>query len=338
MPAPDPATPRSDDAPARRGLWRGLLARLTWTGWVKLASLAVAAAGLAVIVRVLPVGRIVESAAAWIDALGPWAPVGMVAAYTLATLMLLPASLLTLLAGAIFGLWWGTVLISIGEVLSAAAAFLLARYAARDAVKKRIRAYPSFAAIDAAIAEGGATLVALVRLSLFVPFGVGNYVLGLTGVRFWPYLLATWLAMLPGTFLFAYVGHLGRRSLAAPAGGEGGRGAGEWALLVLGLAATIAVSVFITRRATRALRERARLDRRRGERDGPEPPPTPQPLGALAAACCALAVAGIAAWAHVRRDALVELFPSAPEERAPANGAGDADTPPDGPQRPGDER
>lgn len=108
-----------------------------------------------------------------------------------------------------------------------------------------------FAAIDQAIAEGGWKIVALLRLSPAIPFNLQNYLYGLTPVAFWPYVLASWIAMLPGTFMYVYLGHLAGSAIA----GDRQRSPLQWALLVVGLLATVAVTVYVTRLAKRKLNE-----------------------------------------------------------------------------------
>jgi uncharacterized membrane protein YdjX (TVP38/TMEM64 family) len=90
--------------------------------------------------------------------------------------------------------------------------------------------------------------VALLRLSPLVPFSLSNYLYGLTSVRFWPYVATSWVAMLPATVLYVYLGAAGRTI-----GAGGKRSPWEWALLAVGLAATAAVSVLLTRVAKREL-------------------------------------------------------------------------------------
>jgi uncharacterized membrane protein YdjX (TVP38/TMEM64 family) len=132
---------------------------------------------------------------------------------------------------------------------AAGLAFLVARHAARGAVEERARKDARFTAIDKAIGERGWKIVALLRLSPAVPFSLSNYFYGLTAIRFWPYLLTSALAMLPGTLLYVYLGAAGK---AAARGG--GRTTLENVYLALGLAATIAVTIYLTKVARKELR------------------------------------------------------------------------------------
>lgn len=221
-----------------------------WRLLVRILVVAVAIVLLLLAGRYL--GGYVPRFAAWVDGLGVWGPVVFVVGYAAATVAFIPGSLLTLAAGAVFGLARGTAFVLVGATLGASAAFLVGRYVARRAVERRLAGRPRFRAIDRAVGREGLKIVTLLRLSPVFPFNLLNYALGLTGVRFRDYLLAC-LAMLPGTFLYVYYGKaLG--SLAAVAGGaEVERGAGYWLVLGAGLVATVVVTLLITRIARRTL-------------------------------------------------------------------------------------
>jgi len=191
---------------------------------------------------------------AWVDGLGPWGPIAFAAGYVLATVAFVPGSLLTLAAGALFGLLRGTVLVFVAATLGASLAFLIARYAAREAIERRLADNERFAAIDRAIGAQGRRIVFLLRLSPLFPFNLLNYALGLTRVRFPDYLVAS-AGMLPGTLLYVYYGKVAGDVARLAGGTTAPRGAGYYAVLGLGLAATVAVTTLVTRTARRALRE-----------------------------------------------------------------------------------
>ena len=248
MAEPDPiasdpaaATPAASDAPRRRGV-----------GWLKL--LLVAAAVIALVFAGRQLGGVVAEAARRIQGLGAWAPLAFVAAYALAAIALIPGSVLTLAGGAIFGLLRGTLYVFAGATLGACSAFLVARYLARGAVERRLAAYPRFAAVDRAVAREGRKIVFLLRLSPVFPFSLLNYALGLTRVRFADFAVAS-LGMLPGTVLYVYYGKVLGDVARVAAGAGTPRGAGYWTVLTLGLLATVAVTVVVTRTAKRALEE-----------------------------------------------------------------------------------
>lgn len=223
---------------------------------IKGCSVTLIAVSLVLMLRRLPVGPAIDKLEVWIAGLGVWGALVFGLLYVIASLLLVPGSTLTLAAGAIFGLALGTLVVSLASTTAAGLAFLIARYFARQRIARQIRHYPRFDAIDRAVREGGWKIVALMRLSPAVPFTLQNYLYGLTGIRFWPYLLTSWLAMLPGTFLYIYLGQIGRAGIEA-ASSERSRSPVEWAMLGIGLLATVTATVYITRLARQALRQRA---------------------------------------------------------------------------------
>lgn len=184
----------------------------------------------------------------WVGQLGPWGAIIFIAIYVVATVLFIPGSVLTLGAGAVFGVMWGSVYVSIGSTLGATAAFLVGRYLARDTIARRIEGNERFAAIDKAVASEGWKIVGLTRLSPVFPFTLLNYAFGLTRVKLGHYVLASWIGMMPGTVMYVYLG-----SLAKAATGERMRTTGEWVLYGVGLLATVVVTVFVTRIAKQAL-------------------------------------------------------------------------------------
>jgi uncharacterized membrane protein YdjX (TVP38/TMEM64 family) len=219
--------------------------------WIILAVIVLA---LFVATRVLPVGEWLRGFQSWVAGKGIWGGVIYGLAYTVAVLLFVPGSVLTIGAGLVFGLLWGTVIVSVASTAAAALAFLIARYLARDRVEALAKRNEKFRAIDQAIRDKGWRVVALLRLSPLVPFSVSNYLYGLTPVSFGPYVLASWIAMLPATVLYVWIGAAGKA--AADAGGGQGKSPMEWALLGAGLVATAVVTVMITRTARRQLAQR----------------------------------------------------------------------------------
>jgi uncharacterized membrane protein YdjX (TVP38/TMEM64 family) len=223
--------------------------------WVLIAAAAV---GLVMLRSYLPLGIWLEQFNIWVVDLGPKGMVAFLAVYVVAAVLFLPASLLTIAAGYLFGLFYGTILVSIGSTSGAAAAFLISRYFARDWVAAKAAGDPRFKAIDKAIGGQGWKIVGLLRLSPAVPYNLSNYLYGLTSVRFVPYVLASWLGMLPGTLMYVYLGKAGRAGVDAAAGTVE-RTWQQDAFLGVGLVATIVVTILVTRIAKNALSS-AQLD------------------------------------------------------------------------------
>lgn len=196
-------------------------------------------------------------ALAWIDGLGAIAPLAFIAFYIVITVAFVPASVITLGAGVVFGVVKGSALVFVGAMLGAMAAFLVGRYGARDWVASKIATSPRFQAIDNAIAKDGRKIIFLLRLSPVFPFNLLNYSLGLSQISLKDYIIGS-VGMLPGTIMYVYLGSL-VGNLATLGAGDGSQPAEaatiQWTIRILGLVATVAVTLYVTRIARRALNE-----------------------------------------------------------------------------------
>lgn len=170
---------------------------------------------------------------AWLDALGPWAPIGYVVLYALAAVAFVPGVIFALAGGALFGPLWGSLWNLLGATLGATLAFLVARYIARDWVERKAGGLLK-RLIDGVDAEGW-RFVAFVRLVPLFPFNLSNYVLGLTRIPLHHYVIATLLCMAPGTAAYTWLGHAGRGALTGEADPV------RYGLLALGLLTAVAV-------------------------------------------------------------------------------------------------
>lgn len=231
--------PAEADAPGRGGPVRWLLG-------------ALAIAAVAVLGR--EAGSYVPVFAEYVDSLGIWGPIVFIVGYAAAVVAFVPGSLLTLAAGAIFGIAAGTAYVFVAASLGATAAFLISRFVARGWAERKLAGNVRFRAIDDAVAAQGGRIVFLLRLSPVVPFGLLNYALGLTKVGVRDYVLAC-VGMIPGTLLYVYSGKVAGDVAALAGGAAVERGTGYYAVLVAGLLATLVVTVLVTRIARRALRE-----------------------------------------------------------------------------------
>jgi uncharacterized membrane protein YdjX (TVP38/TMEM64 family) len=279
---------------------------------IQVISFAAIALCLFSIARLLPVGEIIEGLSSWVQGSGVWGPVVYGLIYVAAVVALVPGAALTIAAGALFGLVVGTIIVSLASTTGTALAFLIARYLARDSIARWVRRYPKFQAIDQAIGAGGWKIVAMLRLSPAVPFNLQNYLYGLTKIRFWPCVLTSWVTMLPGTLMYVSLGVVGRAGLEAASGGRA-RTPAEWALIVVGLIATIAVTVYVTRLARRAMRAHAGIaangdeSRHPGVKDHATPT-AGWPWGATIAALLALVAGSGAVYVQMRPDTLHGLL------------------------------
>jgi uncharacterized membrane protein YdjX (TVP38/TMEM64 family) len=191
----------------------------------------------------------------WIRGLGAWGPILFILIYIVACVLFVPGSLLTLGGGFLFGLKLGFICVSVGATLGAVCAFLVGRHFARGWVAGKVERNEKFKAVDDAVAREGWKIVLLTRLSPVFPFNLMNYAFGITRVSLRGYFLASWIGMMPGALLYVYLGSLAG-SLTALNGARHDRTPAEWALYAIGLAATIAVTIFVTRIAKKALAER----------------------------------------------------------------------------------
>lgn len=198
----------------------------------------------------------ISDALAWIEGLGS-AGMGVYAGlYVLACVFFIPGSLLTLGAGAIYGVVTGSILVSISSTLGATAAFLVGRYVARGWIAKKIEGNARFSAIDDAVADEGWKMVGLTRLSPVFSFNLLNYAYGLTRVSLREYVLASWIGMMPGTVMYVYLGSLAGDLASLGAETEHAKTPGEWAMYGVWLVATILVTVYVTKIARKALAAR----------------------------------------------------------------------------------
>lgn len=201
--------------------------------------------------------QILISFVEWIDSLGPVAPIIFVLAYIGITVAFLPASIVTLGAGFVFGVVQGSILVFVGAMLGATAAFLVGRFVARDWIAKKVEGKKFFNALDDAIGEEGLKLVFLIRLSPAFPFNLLNYALGLTKVSIKDYVLGT-TGIIPGTIMYVYLGSL--VSDAAMLGAEGGAKSQQeiiigWVIRILIFVTIAAISLYIAKIAKKALNE-----------------------------------------------------------------------------------
>jgi uncharacterized membrane protein YdjX (TVP38/TMEM64 family) len=222
--------------------------------WTLTAGLALVLAGL-VATRLGDVRGWLIASVETIAGLGYWGLVLFVGLYAAATVLLLPAVVLTLGGGAVFGVVRGALAVWVGAMLGATAAFLIGRYLARQWVERRLAGRGGVRAIDEAIAREGWKIVLLTRLSPAFPFVLLNYAFGLTRVSLRAYAAASAAGMVPGIAMYVYLGSLAG-SLAAAVAGVGTQTPAQWAFFGIGLLATIAVTVYVTRLARAALARR----------------------------------------------------------------------------------
>lgn len=211
----------------------------------RLLFLAICAlAAVIVLSRYVPVRDLIDIFRSWIQDLGFLGLLAFVLIYLLITVLMVPVTGMTLAAGVAYGAW-GFPLIIACATLSSAAAFLLGRHVAYQRVALLANDNAKFRVLKNAVNEEGWRVVALLRLSPVLPFGLQNYLLSVTDIKLGPYMLATALSLMPVSALYVYIGSLGQTF--------GEDSLIKWVLLGLGLIATGIMVWLVSKRAQAVL-------------------------------------------------------------------------------------
>jgi phospholipase D1/2 len=187
-----------------------------------------------------------DSIAEWFMQWAEHGPLVFAVAYFVATLLPLPTTPFTLAAGALFGFGPGLAVVAAAQLAGSTAAFLLGRHGLCGPMHRRLERHPRANAARKALIDEGWKGVALFQLSPVLPFGLQNYLLGASHVGLRPFVVGTALAMLPLAALFVFAGAQGRQALADA-------GPGRWALVAIGIIATVLLMGRIAKRAARRL-------------------------------------------------------------------------------------
>jgi uncharacterized membrane protein YdjX (TVP38/TMEM64 family) len=213
---------------------------------------AAAVAGAVLAVWLIHKTGVLERILQTIEAAGWWGPFIFIAVYALACVFFVPFGIFTFSGGMFFGFWKGAVLSVLGNGLGSVAAFLIGRYLARRWVERAFAGNFFFKNFSAALERKGWKIVLLARLSPVFPFSVGNYAFGTTRIPAWQYAAASMIGTIPSAMLCVYLGAVtGHLSLSHARAWSGTPG--DWALLILGLIATVALFFFIRRMAGKAM-------------------------------------------------------------------------------------
>ncbi|MCM0590754.1 MAG: TVP38/TMEM64 family protein [Gloeotrichia echinulata DVL01] len=224
---------------------------------LKFALLSCLLATLIIVTKHFNVQEFLQTSIIWINSLGALGPIAFIVVYNLATLLFIPGSILTLKGGCLFGLFWGSIYVLIAAIIGATLAFLIGRYLSRDWVSQQIEKHPKFKALDLAVATEGWKIVLLTRLSPLFPFNLLNYAFGVTQVSLRDYILGS-IGIVPGTVMYVYIGSLaGNLAMInihhQPSNPQSQ--IAEWVLQIVGLIATVAVTVYVTKIAQKALKQ-----------------------------------------------------------------------------------
>lgn len=200
---------------------------------------------------------------AWITDLRPWSVLAFVGLFVLLSSVLLPDTVLAIIAGGLFGLAWGVVAVVAGGVLAAALQFMLSQHLLRVRIQRALGRSRSLAAIQRAVRANELPLEVLLRLTPLNPATI-SYLLGAAGVRFGGFLLAS-LAIVPSLALEVYFGYAGKH-VARMAGRDTHavylHDLAVIAVLALGIVVMILVSRMAHRAILQAVAETDRADDR----------------------------------------------------------------------------
>lgn len=218
------------------------------------AALPYLTVGLLLIVAIVVAGREIEhhinSIESWITKLGPWGVFAFVGLFVLATSFLLPDTVLCIIAGALFGMFWGVAAVLAGSVLAGAMQFALSHKLLRARIQRTLASRPSLAAIQRAVSRDEFRLQVLLRLTPLNPATI-IYLLGAAGVRSSEFMIA-FLALTPNLVIEVYFGHVGKH--AARLAGSDARTAHLHDLVIIGgFVVCVAVMVLVSRMARKAV-------------------------------------------------------------------------------------
>jgi uncharacterized membrane protein YdjX (TVP38/TMEM64 family) len=225
---------------------------------VKIAIAAIAAAGLVVAAAHFPVISILRGFCDHVGQMGLAGVLCFALLLAVGSVCMLPASPFIIAASAVFGFGLGLAAGLSGVALGASLGFFLSRWLLRKDISAQLRKHPTFESIDIAIEREGWKIIILLRLCP-IPFGLANYLYGLTGIPYQAYLLTTLAGSLPSTLLFCHLGSAGKAGLEAVASGQSGHHAGQIVFLGISVAATIAVILFLPRFAKKAIAKHAKV-------------------------------------------------------------------------------
>jgi len=211
--------------------------------WIKWVVYLAILAGVIVLYKSLPIDTWVTNFRVWVQDQGPLGWFICIATYAIAAFLLIPGSILTLTMGLAYGLW-GFIIVVVGASIGAGMSFLASRYLLSDYIHNKFGDKPIFRALNEAIKEEGWKVVGLMRFSPAVPFSLQNWLFGVTKVGFVPYILSTFFGIMPGSLLYVWIGSIGG---TAASGAD--TSVAKYALLIVGIIATLLVTIIIGKKA-----------------------------------------------------------------------------------------
>ena len=181
--------------------------------YIQLGGLVLAAIVISIICRVFPVVDWLAEIQQHVMHLGAWSAVCYPLLYASCNVLLLPGGVLSIGGGFFFGLWWGFLIVLVGNVGGAAISFLISRSIGRRWLHRRLLRNPRLQALEPAVRREGWKIILLSQLHPLFPTSLLNYLYGLTPIRFRTCMLWVAIGQAPGVFLYVYLGTLGQLGL-----------------------------------------------------------------------------------------------------------------------------
>lgn len=228
--------------------------------YLQLALFAIAIGLLLVLSRFFPLVDLVDAAQHRVMHWGAWSAVCYPLLFAFCNILLLPGGSLSVGSGFFFGLWWGFLIVLVGNTIAAAIAFALSRWVGRRWLSGKLSQSSTLRVLEPAVKREGWKIIFLSQLHPLFPTSLLNYVYGLTRIRFRTYMLWTSIGRAPGLFLYVYLGTLGQFGLNLARGRSHPRVVEYW---IWGGAflATALLFILLTRIALRAIQGSQELSR-----------------------------------------------------------------------------
>ena len=160
--------------------------------------------------RFLPVMEVITALQRRVLSWGAWSAICYPLLFAICNLLLLPGGILCVGSGFFFGLWWGFLIVLVGNIIAATVAFGVARSIGQERFRSRISRNSKLAVLLPAVEREGWKIVLLSQLHPLFPTSLVTYLYGLSRIRFRTYLLWVTIGRIPGLFLYVYLGTLGQ--------------------------------------------------------------------------------------------------------------------------------
>jgi uncharacterized membrane protein YdjX (TVP38/TMEM64 family) len=222
--------------------------------WFQLAGLVLAGIFVTWLAHHFDLLRLIERLQGQVGQMELWGAVCYPFLLAGCNLLLLPGGVIAVGSGLFFGLWWGALLVWLGNIIGAAAAFQISRRLGRQWVERKLMRDPKWLVLDEAIAREGRKIIFLSQVHPLFPTSLLNYIYGVTRIRFWPCMLWIALGQAPGLFFYTYLGTLAQLGIKLLRGKSHPLPM-EYVIWIGGLFLTLGVTVALGRLALKLMHE-----------------------------------------------------------------------------------